>query len=66
MQLDAAGSQGAVLEALTRAAEATWGGERLGALQPTLEMAAAALWELAQQPLEPTGVEPDFVSGGDA
>jgi hypothetical protein len=65
MQLDAMASQAAVLEGLTRAAEAAWGAERVAAIQPALEAAAAAVWELAQQ-LELADAEPDFIGGAGA
>ncbi|HZU06013.1 MAG TPA: hypothetical protein VFB73_08565 [Chloroflexota bacterium] len=65
MQLDAMTSKAEVLDALRRAAEATWGPERVGALQAMLEAAAAAVWELAQLPLELTDVEPDFIGGAE-
>lgn len=62
MQLDAMDSAAAVLAALRRAAEATWGPERAAALQPQLEATAGALWQLAQQPLDFFDAEPDFIS----
>ena len=65
MQLDTIASQRAALEALTREAEATWGAERAEAMQAALEAAASALWELAQQPLDSTDVEPDFIGGAE-
>jgi hypothetical protein len=66
MQLDAMTSQATVLESLTRAAEAAWGTERVATMQPALEAAAAALWELAQQPLDLLDAEPDFIGGAEA
>jgi hypothetical protein len=63
MQLEAMGSQAQVLDALTRAAEATWGAGRLADLQANLDAIAAALWELAQQPLDALDHEPDFIDG---
>ncbi len=61
MQLDAMTSQAQVREALARAAEATWGSERLADLQANLDTVAAALWEVAQQPLDALEHEPDFI-----
>ncbi len=66
MQLDGLISQNAVLEALARAVEATWGTERVAALQPSLEATAATLWQIVQQPLDFTDVEPDFISVAEA
>jgi hypothetical protein len=65
MQLDAMTSRAQILESLTRSAEAAWGAPRLAALEPTLDAVATALWELAQQPLGPLDVEPDFISGAE-
>ena len=66
MQLDTLTSQSAVLEEISRAVEATWGAERVAALQPSLEATAATLWQIAQQPLDFTDVEPDFISAAEA
>ncbi len=65
MQLDAMRSQAQVLEALTRAAETTWGAGRLADLQANLDAVAAALWEVAQQPLDALDHEPDFIDGAE-
>jgi hypothetical protein len=62
MQLDTMTSQAQVREALARAAETAWGAGRLGELQANLDLMAAALWELAQQRLDPLDIEPDFIS----
>ena len=48
---------------LRAAAEARWGAERLEALQPGLETAAEAVWQLAEATLGPLEVEPDFIGG---
>lgn len=64
MRLDPTASQQAMLAALTREAEATWGAERLPDLQAMLEGVAASLWELSSRPFELESVEPDFVEGG--
>lgn len=61
MRLDPNASQADVLAALRAAAEATWGAERLPALQATLEAVAAALWELGRRPFEVEAEEPDFL-----
>ena len=61
MRLDPTASQAEVLAALTREAEATWGVERLPALQATLEGVAAALWELSHRSFEVDTEEPDFL-----
>jgi hypothetical protein len=50
----------AVLEELRRSALETYGEERSAesSLQAALELAATALWRVAQEPLEPHGPEP--------
>ena len=63
MQQEPTASQEAALTALTRAAEARWGAERLPALQPMLEGVAASLWELSSRPFEVEAEEPDFLGG---
>ena len=65
MRLDPTATQADVLDELTREAEATWGTERLPALQPALEGAAAALWELARRPFEVEAEEPDFIGAAE-
>ena len=66
MKLDASATAESLLVALTDAARATWGAERLAALQPTLEAAAGNLAILAGQPLEYSEHEPDFISAPEA
>jgi hypothetical protein len=61
MQLDALDSPAAARAALTRAAVAVWGEARAAALQAQLDATAQALWELAQEPLDLEGPEPDFI-----
>jgi hypothetical protein len=61
MQLDALGSEEAAREALTREIEATWGPARAAALEATLATTAAAIWEIAQVPLDLLDAEPDFI-----
>ncbi len=61
MQFDALDSPAAVRAALTGAALARWGEARTAALQAQLDVTAQALWELAQQPLDLEGPEPDFI-----
>ncbi len=51
----------AILDQLTREAEAAWGAARLPAQEPTLAAAAAALYELARRPLDLRDDEPDFI-----
>ena len=63
MRLDPTASQPDILAALTHEAEATWGAERLPALQATLEGVAAALWELSHRPFAVEAEEPDFIGG---
>ena len=65
MQLDAMTSRAQILESLTHSAEAAWGAPRLAALEATLDAVATSLWEIAQQPLGPLDVEPDFISGAE-
>jgi hypothetical protein len=65
MQLDNVPSQAAMLEMLTRAAEAAWGAERLEALGPLLDASAAALWVVAQERLDFADAEPDFIGGAE-
>ncbi|HET6318016.1 MAG TPA: hypothetical protein VFG86_16295 [Chloroflexota bacterium] len=50
----------AVLEELERAALDTYGEERTAeaSLRTALDLAATALWRVAQEPLEPLGPEP--------
>ena len=43
---------------LTEEAVAAWGEERAVELRPTLATTAEALWVVAQEPLDPTDVEP--------
>ncbi|HEY7066909.1 MAG TPA: hypothetical protein VII06_35925 [Chloroflexota bacterium] len=65
MRLDPTASQADVRGALTREAETTWGAERLPELEPVLEAAAGALWELAHRPFEVEAEEPDFIGGAE-
>jgi hypothetical protein len=65
MRLDPTASQSQVLAELTREARATWGAERLPALEATLEGVAAALWELTHRPFEVEAEEPDFSGGAE-
>jgi len=53
-------ARSAVLEELRRSALDTYGEERSAeaSLQTALEVAATALWRVAQEPLEPQGPEP--------
>ena len=46
------------LARLTEDAVAAWGDERAAELRPALEATAGALWLVAQEPLDPTDVEP--------
>jgi len=63
VRLDPTASQQAVLAALTREAEATWGAGRLPELQTMLEGVAGSLWELSSRPFEVEAEEPDFLGG---
>jgi hypothetical protein len=65
IRLDPLLTQAQVRELLAREAEAAWGAARLAELASALDAAAAALWELAQHPLEPRDDEPDFIYRSD-
>lgn len=65
IRLDPSLTQAQVRELLAREAEAAWGPARLPELASALDTAAAALWELAQRPLEPRDDEPDFIYQSD-
>jgi hypothetical protein len=61
MRFDPTLTREQVLEAFRAQAQATWGAERLAALDWALANAANAVWQVAQQPLGPTDEEPDFL-----
>jgi hypothetical protein len=64
MRFDPSLSREAVLVNLRQEAEQVYGAERLAELAPFVEVAATALWRLAQAPLEPTETEPDLLASG--
>jgi hypothetical protein len=45
-------------ERLRAAAATTWGDDALPELESMLALTAQAIWQIAQQPLEPGDVEP--------
>lgn len=57
-------SQQEILRALRSQIEARWGKAPTAAQELMAASAANALWLIAQQPLEPLGEEPDFLSIG--
>ncbi len=58
MRFDPALSREEMLAELSEAAVETWGDERAAELRATLATTANALWVVAQEPLDPTDVEP--------
>lgn len=55
-------SQQEILRALRSQIESRWGRAPTAAQEQMAASAADALWRIAQQPLEPLGDEPDFLS----
>jgi len=51
-----------ILRVLRSQIEARWGQAPTAAQEQMAASAADALWRIAQQPLEPLGDEPDFLS----
>ncbi len=58
MRFDPALSREETLARLTDDAVATWGQERAAEMGAALESTAHAIWVVAQEPLDPTDVEP--------
>ncbi len=58
MRFDPALTRENVLAALIDDAVDAWGAERAATLRSSLEGTAQAIWTVAQEPLEPTDVEP--------
>ena len=58
MRFDPALSREETLARLTEEAVTAWGQERAAELRPVLETTAGSIWIVAQEPLDPTDVEP--------
>jgi hypothetical protein len=58
MQFDPATSMDEIRSRLDAAATAAWGPAVLDELDVALATAATSIWRIAQEPLEPTDVEP--------
>ena len=58
MRFDPALTREETLARLTDDAVAAWGKERAAELRAALETTANAIWVVAQEPLDPTDVEP--------